>query len=420
MPSVGCAFCTEADARRRAGKPDHQLGRLPACPTRKRAPCRRVFRNATQHHAHDDEEGFWGGLVSSIVGFFGGDSAETETDEGRDSKEKEEIGVSERHDRAQDTAAEDAQIRELAASRADVASKKPLGRRNLPRDQADRGYITPSHVYQVTADLVSEIDILRKAMHVNDSPGKAPLLKHRDPIHVFAKSLEVMEKTARFQKRLGMIPVEVGHIPVDFVSQDDLLQRIQIIIEELRRVKRQVVVNETIEPAPFIGGKTSTFTYHNLAHASLLLDGLVGRPATPNDLYLHMLRVHDEMLLVAEALGVSLDLDLPALGSGKESVAVAQQVVRAANKVINLQSKLGMDASRAPSFSLEGVTPADVLDATNFLLGEIARIKVHLDVQLSASGSRQAKDKSAADVFARVLLIIRNLDIMSKAAEDAS
>jgi hypothetical protein len=180
-----------------------------------------------------------------------------------------------------------------------------------------------------------------------------------------------------------------------------------------------MVVDREIEPAPFAGGKTFSLVYRNLAHASLLLDGLVGRPTNPNDLYRHMLRVHDEMLLVAAALDVSLELEPPAVNGAKESVAVAQQVVRAANKVTILQARLGMDASRPPGFALEDATAADVLDAANFLLAEVARIKAHLGVRLPGSGSYEARDKTTADVFARVLLVIRNLDIMSRAAEGA-
>ena len=216
-----------------------------------------------------------------------------------------------------------------------------------------------------------------------------------------------------------MIPADAGHMPVGPVSGDDLYRAVQAIVEELRRVKRQLVVNEEIEPAPLAGGKTSTLVYRNLAHASLLLDGLVGRPMSANDLYRHMLRVHHEMLLVAAELGVSLDLEPPAVEGGKETVAVAQQVVRAANKVINLQSRLGMDVSRPLRFSLEEVTPAEVFDATNFVLAELVRIKAHLDVRLPGNGSLEARNKTTADVFARVLLVIRNLDLMSKAAQGA-
>ena len=51
-----------------------------------------------------------------------------------------------------------------------------------------------------------------------------------------------MEKTARVQRRLGMLPVAVGHIPVKLVAQNDVYRGVATVIEELRRVKRQMVI----------------------------------------------------------------------------------------------------------------------------------------------------------------------------------
>ena len=59
--------------------------------------------------------------------------------------------------------------------------------------------ITPSHVYQATSDLISEIEILREAMGVTVYPVEAELQEDRAPVHVYSKSLEVMEKIAAAQ-----------------------------------------------------------------------------------------------------------------------------------------------------------------------------------------------------------------------------
>ena len=410
------------------------------------APAAEEAAEAGPSDAEEEEDGFWGGIVSSIVDFFGGDSEEAGADEDLDGSPDEaarEAGTALDGDAGEDgpeeaqepetrepetlepetlepeTGEPKAREPEAAAAVADTVPSAPGGRRKPRQGPAGEHGITSSHVYRATADLVSEIALLREAMKVDDDPGRVRLRERPLPIHVQAKSLEVLEKTVRFQKRLGMIPAEVGPMPAGPVSQGGLHRGVLAIVEELRRVKRQLVVRREIEPVPLAGGKTSSLVYRNLARASLLLDGLVGRPTSANDLYRHMLRVHDEMLLVAAALDVSLELEPPAVEGAKETVAVAQQVVRAANKVVNLQTRLGMDASRPQSFGLEDVTAADVLDAAGFLLAEVARIKAHLGVRLPGGGPHDARDRTTADVFARVLLVVRNLDIMGKAAEGA-
>ena len=103
------------------------------------------------------------------------------------------------------------------------------------------------------------------------------------------------------------------------------------------------------------------------------------------------------------------------MDGAKRSIDVAQQVLRATYKVINLQTRLGMDASGVPSLTLVRVTPSEVFDATNMLLAEMARIKLHLDINVPRDDSPEAKGKKPADVFALVLLIVRNLDLITQA-----
>ena len=300
----------------------------------------------------------------------------------------------------------------------DTASEgKQTQGRQRPREE-DGKEVTLSHVYQATLDLIAEIEILRQATGVADNPGEADLREDRAPIHAYSKSLEVMEKTARIQRRLGMIPVEVGQIPVKNITPQDVYRNVQAIIEELHRVKRQLVIKDEIQPAPFAGGKTPSLLYKNLGDASLLLDGLVGRPTTSNDVYVHVLQVHDEMELIAAKLGVVLESDPPIVEGRKEPKEVAQQILRATYKVINLQSRLGMDASGVPNSTLVQVTPAEVFDSTNILLAEMVRVRVHLNIRLPRAERRESRNKQSKDAFAQVLLVIKNLDALTKAADN--
>ena len=257
--------------------------------------------------------------------------------------------------------------------------------------------ITPDDVVRATQDLVAEIEVIRKAQRVTDAPRKAESDEDRAPVYAYAKSLEVMEKTARVQRRFGMIPVEIGRMPARDVQPADVYRHVQEIIEELRRVKRQLVIEEAIGPA---GGEAPPFVYGNLGDASFLLDGLVGRPVTPNDLYIQVLQVHDEMALIAARLGVALGGDPPDVEDEKAPREIAQQILRATYKIVNLQSRLGMEASGVPDATLGEVTGAEVFDAVNVLLAELVRVKVHLNVTAPHGERREARGRKAAEVFA--------------------
>ena len=278
--------------------------------------------------------------------------------------------------------------------------------------------ITPSHVYQITSDLISEIDILRDAMGVTIYPVEAEPAEDRSPIHTYAKSLEVLEKISAAQKRMGMKPAKIAQIPVKEIAPKDVYKSVQNCIAEVRRMKEQLVIEEAIRPAPLDGGMTASAVYEHLGDASYLLDGLVGHPTDPNDVHTHMVYLHDEMELIAAKLKVALELDPPPVNGRKRMKEVAQQVLRATFKVVNLQTRLGMDASGVPQVSLVRVSPAQVFEATNILLAEMVRIKAHLGIQLPRTEHAPSRNKKPRDVFAQALLLIKNLDALAKAADE--
>ena len=374
---------------------------------------------ASQGESQEENESFWEEIASSIVDFFADNSEEAVAAQDENMEADDNQGLKIDGEQATVTPRERARKREFVAKDSDSRPTRPHRRPALPQTRVSAIEVTPSHVYQSTVDLISEIHVLRGAMNITDSPAETRLQQLQAPNHAYAKCIEVMRKTARVQRRLGMIPADPIPIPVKEIAHKDVYQTIEIILKELRRIKRQIVITEDIQPAPFVGGKTPALIYGNLMQASLLLDDLVGRHITPNDVFLHVKRVHEEIRLVADRLEIDLETDPPDAGGQKEPMDVAQQIVRAAYKTILLQSKLGMEASSVPTFSFQQVTSADVYDATNFLLAETARIKAHLNVSPSSGELRGVRDKTTADAFAQVLLIIKNLDTMSEAADGA-
>ena len=276
--------------------------------------------------------------------------------------------------------------------------------------------VTPSHVFQATRDLIAEIRILREELGAQDYPMEAEVQTDRASVHAYAKTLEVQVKLSGVQNRYGVAPAEMGQIPVKEITPADVLQSVNGLIDETRRIKAQMIIGTEIVPARLEGGQTLSMVYKNLADASFMLDGLRGRPLTPTDVYSNTLAILDEIELIAAKLRVPLALDPPDVEGVKRSRDLAQQVLRATYKVVNLQSRLGMDASAVPSLTLVRVTPSEVYDATNLLLAEMNRIKVHLEINLPREPRPDQRNKRPEDVFAQIMLIIENLDLMIEAA----
>ena len=295
---------------------------------------------------------------------------------------------------------------------------KPL--RFIQREAVAQGSeMSPSHVYQLVSDLHMEIYIVREAMGVTDYPIEAEPDENRAPIHAYARTLEVRRKIAAAQRRLGMAAGRAGQIPVKSITPKDVYSSVEVALMEVRRIKEQLVIEDEIAPTPFEGGKTPTLVYQHLGDASFMMDGLVGHPTGITDVFLNLTYLHGDMELVAAKLKVAMDLQPPEVTKRRRLKDIGQQILRGTFKLINLQTRLGMDASGVPQVVLVRVTPANLFEAINIMQAEMVRIKAHLNITLprEETSGGVARNKKPQDVFALAVLIIRNLDRLAKAAD---
>lgn len=276
--------------------------------------------------------------------------------------------------------------------------------------------VGPSHVFRATEDLISEIEVLRAELAISHFPPQAELIGDRAPVHVYAKSLEVLAKVIQVQHRMGLPAARMGRLPVKAIDSADVLDHVDYIVRELRGVRMQMGIDGPDGFAPPRSGRTSSMNYRNLADASLMLDGLIGKTLTPADVYRNALFILDELSLVGTMFGVPLSFDLPRIEQEIAPADVAAQILRATYKAINLQTRLQMESSRVPAITLVRVSPSENYDATNLLLAEIARIKVHLGITLAhADRPNLPTDQRSKDVFALVALIASNIDRVAAA-----
>ena len=293
-----------------------------------------------------------------------------------------------------------------AAGQADRQTERPE-----PREP-----VSPSQVFQATEDLLAEIEVLLAAFATSHFPPRAGIIEGRAPVHVYAKSLEVLAKVTQVQRRLGLPLARMGHLPVKTIDGADVLDHVEYVLRELRSIKTQMAIDGQIETAPLRPGSTSSMNYQNLADASLMLDGLVGRTLTPADVYRNALSIFDELELVAAMLGVSVSFELAPVDQEIAPADVAAQILRATYSVIDLQARLQMEPSEVPAMTLVRVSPSESYDATNLLLAEISRIKAHLGVTLArAERPDLLTDQQSKDTFALVTLIVRNIDRVAAA-----
>ncbi len=289
-------------------------------------------------------------------------------------------------------------------------------RQSSPADGAASRLPTPGVVYGVVQDLIAETALLREGLGVHGVPPEPELQQERLPIHVYAKALEVLSKVVRIQTRFGVSAAQSGRIPFKEVGWSDVEQSVLHVLDELRKVKVRWEIEGEIESAPLEVGMTPAQVYGRLSYASSLLDGLLGRPLTPDDVFLNCARILGELELVASELGVALDLEVPEVDGIKGWKDVARHVKLATSRIIHLQTRLGMNASRMPKLTMVRVTPSEVFDYSNTLLAETARIKFRLGIDAPPEEPSDSDGKTVADAGNLVLRIVKALDAITAAA----
>ena len=275
---------------------------------------------------------------------------------------------------------------------------------------------TLAHVHRAVRGLVADIRILREAAGAGDAPPAPEPVEGRAPVHLYVKTLEVWTKVAQAQRRHDVPAGAVGAVPPRAVDPADVLVNVEHLRNELGRVMARLGVARSPDPAPLEAAATAPAVYRGLAEASLLLDALRGGPLAPDDLYRHAATVLAEAALIAAALGTS-PAGPPAAQAPKQPGDVAQLLLRAAYKMVNLQTRLQMDAAPVPAARLDRASPAQSYDALTVLLAELVRIRHHLGIDAAPDARPEPPGGQGwADVFARVQRIVSTIDRLSAAA----
>ena len=284
-------------------------------------------------------------------------------------------------------------------------------------------FVTPAMPDSAWGDITSavervlrEVEVLRAELGVEDVPPEAESQPDRRPAHLYVKSLEVMAKVVAVQRRFGVPAGSFREMPMTEPSPADVLASVTDILDGIGAIKTQMVIETEVDQTAVSGLPTLAGAYKNLADASILLDGLVGRPLNRSDVFGTTLTIAEDLSLIGTKLQVVLDAEPSAGGGPKRTIDIAQQMLRAVYKAVSLQARLGMEPSAVPTLTMVRVTPTDTYDLAGVLWAEVMRIKWHLGINVPVTQNQQPSHTNATILFAQTLLIVKNLDQLTAGA----
>lgn len=263
--------------------------------------------------------------------------------------------------------------------------------------------ITPSHVFQSTDNIISELSSMHEANF--STPEKSRLkLTPRRPRHVFQKAREVYLKVQRLKEAKGESAVSLKPFPVRAVKPHDVKELVDNSLSDLQKLRGKFGSKKP-EAVAMPKGKTPTDVYMNLSHAGAYIDSL-GIPKTvPNDVYQLAQTIIGDLKTIRAKKGITSEINEPPAASGKKPSDVYLESLALLEKLKKLTDN--------PDYAIPGgvvllkkvsgrITPGIVLDALNNSLAEVGAIKQVSGVSDPTVIAPKQSGKTPSDVYMAV------------------
>ena len=260
---------------------------------------------------------------------------------------------------------------------------------------------SPSHVYQMAAQLENELLALRKAKAITEKTPQPAVQKNKKPLHVYAKAIEVRNKLIKLQTNLNIKPLKTLPLPSFTASPVDVFAVVAPLTKAMKQLNRSKKIKATW--APFVSGKKPSQVYRKLWQVSYLFNGLV-EPINPNLVYRNAAQTVAELEVIAAKLKVT-----PPAQNKKEHLDakltpydVNVEGFKNLYRLAKLQRALKMEPMFAPSFPIGKITPSEAYDTTNNILVEITRIKLALRIKSILPQLETPVGKKPGDVLVQL------------------
>jgi len=266
--------------------------------------------------------------------------------------------------------------------------------------------VTSNQAYQQAQVMISIIKQIRSAEKTEHTPERTPVYAGKTPLHVYAKSLEVLQQVSRLGKKYSLSFTTANHIPFKRITPEDVYENIHLIVSDLTLVKQKLALKNTMNLPPTPIDKTPNDVYTKLWQASELLTGLVSQ-LSPDYVYRNTQVILAELNQIAKKLNTPLNLTPIKVKVPKHATPadVNQLAYLIMYRLAVLEEKLNMPWAVYPGKPTESDQPADVFDTSINIMVELARIQHHLNIQPADKIFNVPLGKKPPDVFGQMQII---------------
>lgn len=270
---------------------------------------------------------------------------------------------------------------------------------------------TPNEVTQLAQNAYREVMLIREGAQISSRHREPGVQQAKVPMHVYGKSREVLEKLSKIQQSLRMSAVQVPPLPLRTITPVDVFELVSLIHQEVLKIKSAKGISQSIQNVELKQGLTPSDAYEQVWRVSLALDALT-TGISPNEVFQRVDKIHRDLKMIADKKGVRLSQRPPELNLEKRPLHVNLAGFKNLHLLVRLQKNLAISRVKVAHFPKGEISPADVYDTVNNLEVEIARVKLGLGIDNQGRLGEKVTGKAPGHVYQTMMHIQEDLKLL--------
>ena len=247
-----------------------------------------------------------------------------------------------------------------------------------------RGF-SPTDNYKESLIIIDVINFIRNSQGIYDEVDIPNKKKRKHPNHVLYATNKLLDKISKAEKRLWMEPVSVSENPQKIITPTEVYDSMQMIIIELKRVRRRLGIERLYDVQDISESKTPSDVLQNIEYAIELFpkfkvsDELTqyntkSLDKSIDELYSLSQFIFDKTKYLKEVKGIKIELKEPPMIYSLNRMHVYQKGIETMEKINKLRIKDKLYEVSVPSSPVKTKSTESVYELLLMIDDEISII----------------------------------------------
>ena len=268
---------------------------------------------------------------------------------------------------------------------------------------------TPNDVYALSEFILQKIAIIKDKNGIKAKAKKAPYVYGLQPIYVYVKGIENLEKVAKLKVLDGFHPSQIPNSPNTTITPSEVYELILRLDDEINLLYNSKKYNYHLKAyrnyldKKEYQDKTPSDVYHNLWRISYELDIILNQQYTPNETYTLASKIKRNLNLLAKVL-IKKNIDVNIIKHETKSPRdVFEQTLLLMNKLQRIKRRGNLQSASIAIPKDRIITPNSVYNTLRIINGIVSELHVHYTVthnnNSSSNSNNKTLNKSPSDVY---------------------